>query len=352
MWHTRSILVEYNNRAKVPAAAAVRGQMRRRDFVVMLGAACIGGTRSAGANPKDDVRQIALWLDATERGNANLTVIKRRLDELGWVEARNLHIAFDAWTGDAVTMHSQAAALLSSRPEVIAVQSNLALAILKPMAGRIPIVFVGVADPVGSGFVDTLAHPGGNITGFTNFEPAMGAKWLQVLKEAAPAMTRVLVLMHPETGIHAAFWRSIEALAPSLHVAPVASGVHDAAEIESAIADFATVPNGGVIALPHAVTEFNSDLIIALAKRNRLPSIFAFAYHAAAGALLSYGVQSTGQFRQVAEYVDRILRGAKPSELPVQAANTFELAINLTTAKAIGITIPLSLLARANEVIE
>jgi putative tryptophan/tyrosine transport system substrate-binding protein len=326
--------------------------MRRRDFLVMLGAAWLDRARRAGANPQEDVRQIALWLAGTEQGSANLAAIKRRLDELGWVEARNLHIAFDGWTGDAVAMHSQAAALLSSRPEIIVVQSNLALAILKPMAGRIPIVFAGVGDPVGSGFVDTLAHPGRNITGFTNFEPPMGGKWLEVLKEAAPARTRVLVLMHPETAIHAAFWRSIEALAPSLDVAPVASGVHDAAEIERAIADFAAVPNGGVIALPHAVTEFNGDLIIALAKRKRLPSIFAFARHAAAGALLAYGVKETEQSRQVAEYVDRILRGAKPSELPVQAANTFELAINLTTAKAIGITIPPSLLARADEVIE
>jgi putative ABC transport system substrate-binding protein len=180
----------------------------------------------------------------------------------------------------------------------------------------------------------------------------MGGKWLEVLKEAVPNMTRVLALMHPETGAHIAMWQVIKASAATLNVEARASGVHDAAEIERAISDFAVAPNGGVIALPHVVTEVHRDLIIALAKQNHLPSIFAFPDHASAGALIAYGVNQNDLIRRTADYVDRILRGAKPSDLPVQAPNIFDLTINLATAKALGLTVPASMLARADKVIE
>jgi putative ABC transport system substrate-binding protein len=325
--------------------------MRRREFMVILGAQWVAWPNNTYAQSKD-VRQIAVWIAATEQGRTNLATIKQRLAELGWAEGRNLRVVVRGWTGDAATMRSQAEELLASQPEVIVVISNPALAILKPMAGRVPIVFAMVADPVGSGFIANLAHPGGNITGFTNFEPSMGGKWLEVLKEAAPNMTRVLALMHPETAAHTAFWQTIEASADSLRVETTVSGVHDAAEIERAISNFATAPDGGVIALPHVVTEVNSALIIALANRNRLPSIFAFPNHARAGALIAYGVNQNDLIRRTADYVDRVLRGSKPSELPVQAPNTFQLTINLATAKSLGLTVPPQLLARADEVIE
>jgi putative ABC transport system substrate-binding protein len=325
--------------------------MRRREFIAGLGGAVALPSRTY-AETKSDVRRIAVWTAATEQGRSNFATIKRRLEEVGWVDGRNLRILVRGWTGDPQAMRTQAEELLASRPEVIVVISNPALAILKPMAGDVPIVFAMVADPVGGGFVTNLAHPGGNITGFTNFEPSMGGKWLEVLKEAAPNMTRVLALMHPETAAHIAFWQTINASAATFNMEATASGVHDAAEIERAISDFATGPNGGVIALPHVVTEVHRDLIIALGKQNRLPSIFAFPNHVSAGALIAYGVNQNDLIRRTADYVDRILRGAKPSDLPVQAPNIFVLAINLGTAKDLGLTIPPSLLARADEVIE
>jgi putative ABC transport system substrate-binding protein len=232
------------------------------------------------------------------------------------------------------------------------VVSNPALAILKPLSGRMPIVFALVADPVGSGFVESLARPGGNITGFTNFEPAMGGKWLEVLREAAPATTRVLVVMHPETAAHKEFWRAIEELADPLHIEAIAAGVHNAAEIERAMDEFAAKRDGGVIALPHAVTEVHRNLIIQQATSHRLPTIFAFAPHASAGALVTYGIDRADALLRTTEYVDRILRGTTPADLPVQGPKTFELVVNLKTAKALGLAISPTLLARADKVIE
>jgi putative tryptophan/tyrosine transport system substrate-binding protein len=327
------------------------GQTNRRAFIAGLGGVAAWPSRTY-AETRSEVRRIAVWVAATEQGRSNPATIKRRLEELGWAEGRNLHIIVRGWSGDAGAMRSQAEELLASQPEVVVVVSNPALAILKPIAGSVPIVFAMVADPVGSGFIANLAHPGGNITGFTNFEPSMGGKWLELLKEAAPNITRVLALMHPETPVHTALWQTIKASAATLNMEATASGVHDAAEIERAISDFAAAPNGGVIALPHVVTEVHSDLIIALAKQNRLPSIFAFPNHASAGALIAYGVDQNDLIRRTADYVDRILRGAKPSDLPVQAPNIFDLTINLATAKALDLTIPPSLLARADKVIE
>jgi putative tryptophan/tyrosine transport system substrate-binding protein len=210
-----------------------------------------------------------------------------------------------------------------------------------------------VADPVGSGFIDNLAHPGGSITGFTNFEPSMGGKWLEVLREAAPQTRRVLVLMHPETAAHREFWGAIEQKAAPLELEAIAAGVHGADEVERAFAAFtAGGQSGGVIALPHAVTEINRDLIIRLALAQKMPSIFAFEAHAHAGALVTYGIDRGDAILRTADYVNRILRGARPADLPVQAAERFELLVNLKTATALGLTIPPTLLARADRVIE
>ena len=315
--------------------------MRRRALILGLGAVAAGWPLRARAQA--DVRTIGLWWSPAQVKD-ELPRYKRRLAELGWAEGRNLRFQVRSWEGDVPMMRQQ--------PDVIVVASNPALATLKPLSGWVPIIFALVADPVGSGFVESLAHPGGNITGFTNFEPAMGGKWLEVLREAAPATTRVLVFMHPETAAHKEFWRAIEELAGPLHIEAIAAGVHNAAEIERAIAEFAAKRDGGVIALPHAVTEVHRDLIMQQATTHLLPTIFAFAPHASAGALITYGIDRADALLRTTEYVDRILRGTKPADLPVQGPRTFELVANLKTAKALGLTISPTLLARADKVIE
>jgi putative ABC transport system substrate-binding protein len=323
--------------------------MKRRAFILGLGA--LAPAWPLRARAQADMRTLGIWWSPAQTSD-ELPRYKRRLAELGWVEGRNLRFEVRSWQGDAPMMRQQANELLAARPDLILAISNPALAILKPLSGRVPIVFAMVADPVGGGFVDSLARPGGNITGFTNFEPAMGGKWLEVLREAAPATTRVLVLMHPETAAHKQFWRAIEELAGPLHIEATAAGVHDAAEIERAIAEFAAKGGGGIIALPHVVTEIHSPLIIQRASSHLLPTIFAFAPHASAGALVTYGIDRADAILRTAEYVDRILRGTKPADLPVQAPKTFELVVNLKTAKTLGLTISPTLLARADKVIE
>ena len=269
------------------------------------------------------------------------------------MEGRNVGFQVRTWDGDTATMRRQADELLATHPEVIVATSNLAVSVLKPVSGQVPIVFAGVAGPVESGFIENLARPGGKITGFTNFEPSMGGKWLEVLREASPATRRVLVLMHPETTIHKEFWRAIEDLAGPLHVEATAAGVHNAAEIERAFVEFTeSGKSGGVIALPHAVTEVNRDIIIQQAIAHLMPSIFAFEAHAYAGALVTYGTLVGDAILRTADYVDRILRGTKPADLPVQGPETFELVVNLRTAKALGLTISPTLLTRADKVIE
>jgi putative tryptophan/tyrosine transport system substrate-binding protein len=323
--------------------------MKRRALI--LGLSTIAAAWPLRARAEADVRTIGLWWSPAQL-NSELVRYKRRLAELGWLENRNVRFQVRAWGGETPMMREQAGELLAIHADVIVVSSNPALAILKPLSGRLPVVFVFVADPVGSGFVENLARPGGNITGFTNFEPAMGGKWLEVLREAVPAMSRVLVLMHPETAAHKEFWRTVEELARPLHIETIAAGVHNSAEIEHVITEFGAGRDGGVIALPHPVTEVHRDLIIQQATSLRLPTIFAFSAHADAGALVTYGIDLADALLRTTEYVDRILHGTKPADLPVQAPQTFELAVNLKTAKALGLTISPTLLARADKVIE
>jgi putative ABC transport system substrate-binding protein len=278
---------------------------------------------------------------------------RQRLAELGWVEGRNVRFEVRVWDGDTANMRRQADELVAAQADVIVAVSNPAVAVLKPVSGQVPVVFAMVADPVGSGFIENLARPGGRITGFTNFEPAMGGKWLEVLREASPQTRRVLVLIHPETSAHKQFWRSIEETAAPLQVEATAAGIHNPAEVERAFAEFTKDgQGGGVIALPHAVTELNRDLIIQQAAAHRMPSIFAFEAHAYAGALVTYGIDRGDSILRTADYVNRILRGTKPADLPVQAAEKFELLVNLKTATALGLTISPTLLARADKVIE
>jgi putative tryptophan/tyrosine transport system substrate-binding protein len=274
------------------------------------------------------------------------------LRALGWIDGRNIRFDYRI-TSDVARMRGYAAETVDLAPDVIVAHSNPFLANLRQVNRTIPTVFVQVADPVNSGFVESLAHPGGNLTGFTNFEAEIGGKWLGLLKEVAPHLTRALVLLHQETTANVAFLRAAETSAPSLHMTVTAAGVHDAVEIERAIIEFAQEPDGGVIVIPHTVMGPHRDLIAGLAARHRLPSMFPFRFWMATnGGMMSYGIDVTDLFRRSAIYVDRILRGDKPSNLPVQNPTKYELVINLKTAKAIGLAVPPTLLAIADEVIE
>jgi len=321
-------------------------KMKRREFIAALGgaAAC---PLAARAQQPGRVRRVVVLLGAAETASSRgwLTAFLRRLDELGWRESGNLVTHVQWWNDQPEQMRVWAAELVARSPDVAVTYTNLALAVLKPIAGSVPIVFVGVGDPVGGGFVSSLARPGGNITGFASHEPSMGGKWLEVLKETAPHITRVLAIMHPETLSHQGMWQSIEEAAPRLAIEAKTGHVHNAAEIEHVV-------TSGLIVLPHALTVFNASLIIALAHRYRMPDVHALAEVVAVGGLVSYGINWNDQFRHAAEYVDRILKGTKPADLPVEQPTKFELVINLKTAKTIGLELPPPLLTRADQVIE
>ena len=326
--------------------------MRRRDLIKMLSGAALIAPLPGRAQSADRVRRIGMLLGTTASGPEPVGVFVQRLQELGWTDGRNIQIGHRAIAGDIDRFRTAASELVSLAPDVILVQSNPGLAALREVTDTIPVVFVQVADPVGSGFVDSLARPGGNVTGFANFESTMGGKWVETLKEIAPTTTRALILLHPETVANVGMARAAEAAAPAVALTTTRVGVHNAGEIERAIGTFASEPNGGLIAIPHTVTVVNHGLIAKLAAQNRLPAVYAFRYITQAGGLMSYGVDADDLYRRAATYVDRILNGAKPGNLPVQTPIKFELVINRQTVNALKLTIPRSLLARADEVIE
>jgi putative ABC transport system substrate-binding protein len=328
--------------------------MRRRTFISLLGGAAVAWPFAALAQQPERMRRIGVLMGAAPIGQNPIAyaAFLRRLGELGWTDGRNVRIELRWANSDPELIRSYGKELAGLSPDVFFVQSNPALAALRPLAGNTPIVFVHVADPVGSGFVASLARPGSNITGFTNFESSMGSKWLQTLNQVAPHVAHAAALFHPETPANVAFWRDAEAAAPKVGISVAAAGVHDAGEVERAITTVAAQPNGGLVVCPHTVTEVHLRLIIELAGKYRLPAVYPFRYHAEAGGLLSYGVDSLDLVPRAADYVDRILKGAKPADLPVQAPTKFELVINLKTARALGLTVPPTLVARADEVIE
>jgi putative tryptophan/tyrosine transport system substrate-binding protein len=328
--------------------------MNRRELISAIVGAAVAWPTVAQAQQIGRVRRLGVLIGTAPTGQnpAAYAAFLRTLGELGWVDGRNLRIE-ERWSNsDPELMRRHGTELIAQPADVFFVQSNPALAALRPLAGNTPIVFVHVADPVGSGFVTSLSRPGGNITGFTNFEPAMGGKWLQTLKQAAPNVIHAAALFHPETPANIAFVRDAQTATPRVGISVAAAGVHDIPEVERAITAVAAQPQGGLIICPHTVTEIHLGLIIELAGKYRLPAVYPFRYHAEAGGLLSYGVDAMDLVPRAADYVDRILRGTNPSELPVQAPTKFELVINLKTAKTLGLTIPPSLLARADEVIE
>ena len=279
--------------------------------------------------------------------------MRQELRKLGWEEGRNIRIDVRFPAANADRVRAILMELMSLRPDVLVSNSNLVTAVVHAEVRTIPVIFTFVGDPVGSGFVSNDARPNDNLTGFANWDsPAMSGKWLELLKEVAPHVQRVGFMRHPETPAHITFFKSAEALAPALKIKLVALDVHDADEIERGLTAFAAEHNGGVLVTPHALTLTNRDLIVALAARLRLPALYPLAFYAKTGGLVSYGIDVPSQFQQGAGYVDRILRGAKPADLPVQYPTKFELIINLKTAKALGIEVPTSMQLLADDIIE
>ena len=281
-----------------------------------------------------------------------LAAFHQGLQELGWTVGRNLRIDTRWGAGDADRYRRYSTELVALAPDVILAASGAIVPWLLQATRSVPIVFAQVPDPVGAGFVESLAHPGGNITGFTNFEFSIGGKLLELLKEIAPRVTRAAVLRDAADPAGVGQWGAIQTAAPSLGLELRVVDVRDAGEIERGITTFARGSNGGMIVTGSAPTAIHRDLIITLAARHRLPSVYAYRYHATSGGLISYGPETIDQYRRAASYVDRIFRGEKPADLPVQAPTKYELVINLKTAKALGLDVPPTLLARADEVIE
>jgi len=277
---------------------------------------------------------------------------KQRLQDLGWADGRNVRVEYRFTGGITERIRIAARELAALAPDAIFATTNPAVAALLQETQTIPIVFTLVSDSVGSGFVSSLAHPGGKITGFHNFEPELSGKWLEILKEVAPEVRRIAFLHHPQTAAHIRFLHVIEAASSLAGVTVTAAGARDASEIEPALKAFAREPNSGVIVAPSPITTFRRELIITLARQLDLPAIYPFSYFPRSGGLVSYGIDQLEQARGGASYIDRVLRGANPGELPVQLPTRYELAINVRTAKALGLKIPESFLLRADEVIE
>jgi ABC-type uncharacterized transport system substrate-binding protein len=282
----------------------------------------------------------------------NLVAFEQALQQLGWSEGRNVRIEVRWAGGEAREIRRHANELVALAPDVIVATGNSSMPPLLQATHTVPIVFNNVADPVGSGFVDTLARPGANVTGFTQFEYSLSGKWLELLKQIAPGVTRVAVLRDPAIPAGVGQFAIIQSVAPSVGVEVSSINMRDASEIERGVAAFARSPNGGLILTASALAIVHRTLIIALAARHKLPAIYYRRYFATSGGLVSYGYDVVQQYRGAASYVDRILKGEKPADMPVQAPTKYELIVNLKTAKALGLTIPQSLLATADEVIE
>lgn len=329
--------------------------MRRRDFVKAIVGSAAAWPRSARSQQTKPMRRVAALFPQSAndpQAQNRSAAFLQALQQLGWTVGQNVQIDYRWSAGNEADTRKYAAELAATAPDVILVSGSAALDPLRHATRTVPIVFVLIPDPVGAGFVDSLARPGGNVTGFANFDFGIVAKWLGLLKEIAPNTTRAAVLRDPAIVAGLGQWGAIQSVSPSfaLEVSPV--NLIDPTEIDRVLTAFARSPNGGLIATGSALTVVRRDLIISLAARHRLPAVYYDRYFVSAGGLISYGSDSVEQFRLAATYVDRILKGDKPAELPVQAATKYELVINLKTAKALGLNVPASLLARADEVIE
>jgi putative ABC transport system substrate-binding protein len=330
--------------------------VRRRDFITLLGGAAAAWPLAAKAQQPERMRRIGVLMGLTEsdpEGPPRVAIFKQELQKLGWTEGRNLQIEYRWAGGDADRTRTLAAELAGTMPDVVVAHLTIATEVLMQQTRTIPIIFVVVADPLGSGLVGSLARPGGHVTGFPNFVPSLGAKWVEMLKEISPRIKRVAILFNPETaaGEGSFYARPVQAAASTLAVESTLASAGDATEIEDALATLSRDADSGLIVMPDIFTTNHRALIVRLAAQHRLPAIYPFRYFATGGGLMSYGINVEDLFRHAAVYVDKILRGTKPGDLPVQQPDKFEFVINLKTARALGLTVPRILLAGA-EVIE
>jgi len=329
--------------------------MNRRDVITLIVAAATMWPLAALAQQGQSMRRIgvlqALAVDDPE-ALARVTALAQGLQQLGWTVGRNIRIEYRWGAGDADRIRQQAAELVALAPDAILTVGASTTAPMLRATRTVPVVFVAVVDPVGASFVDSMARPGGNATGFTNFEYSMGAKWLELLKEVAPAVARAAVVRDPDLSLGAGQFAAVQTAAPSLGIEAKPVNVADPAEIERAIAAFARSGNGGLIVTASGLAALHRNILVALAARHKLPAVYFERYFATAGGLISYGTSVVEPHRLGATYIDRILRGEKPADLPVQAPNKYELVVNLKTAKALHLSIPTSVLVRADEVIE
>jgi putative tryptophan/tyrosine transport system substrate-binding protein len=324
--------------------------MRRREFISLLGGAAAWAF-PAGAQTKR-VRRIGVLMGLVANdpeAQSRVVAFENGLREPGWVNGRNLSIEY-RWAGDGNVLREHAAELLAMAPDLILTNSTPVTVALRERSEAVPIVFTQVVDPVGQGLVPNLAHPGGNVTGFTSFEFSIGTKWLEALKQTAARVTRVALVFNPQSAPYAdLFLRPVEAAAPSFSVAPIAAPVRDPADVDRVFDALAREPNGGLIVFPDISMTNYREAIISLAARHRVPAIYPFRFFAESGGLMSYGTDVAEVFRRAAGYVDHILKGTSPGELPIQAPNKYELVINLKTAKALDLELPPTLLARADK---
>jgi ABC-type uncharacterized transport system substrate-binding protein len=326
--------------------------MKRREFMILLGSAA-ALPLAARAQQPDRVRRVGVLMGISDdpEGQARVAVFRQSLQALGWTEGRNVQFIYRWSGGDVVHARQFAKELLDLRSDVILANSTPIAVAVRDVTRTTPTVFVQVSDPLTAGVVQTLARPGGNLTGFTNFEPSIANKWLELLKRVAPNITRVAYLFNPNTA-PLFYAKAVEAAAPVLSLKPFAAAVHDADEMEHVIEQFARASDGALLVLPDLFTATNRQSIVAIAAHHRLPTVYPARYFVASGGLMSYGIELLETYRQAAAYVDRILKGEKPADLPVQQPTKYETVINLKTARALGLEIPAMLLARADEVIE
>jgi ABC-type uncharacterized transport system substrate-binding protein len=330
------------------------GRTNRRMFIAALGSAA-AWSLMAGAQQQERVRRVGVLMGIANdlEGQTRVAAFQTALQKLGWIEGHNVRIDYRWVEGDADLARADATEVVGLKPDVILANGTASLSALRHETSTVPIVFLVGLDPVESGFVASLARPGGNITGFTTFEPEMGGKWLEVLKEIAPQVVRIALIFNPETQpAYATFLRSVEAAGPRFAVEPGAIPIRSVSAIDSTIAAFGQEPGGGLIVLPDVFTSTNRDAIIASASQYCVPAVYPYPFFARRGGLMSYGIDLPDLFRRSASYVDRILRGTAPGELPVQTSNKFELIVNLKTARALKLEVPQSLLARADDAIE
>ena len=328
--------------------------MRRRDFIKAIASSAAAWPLAARAQQPKQMRRIGVLMSAAIETDqqAGLAVFKENLHQLDWIDGRNVRVEVRWASGDPAKARKNAEELVALQPDVILASGVVALQTLLQTTRSVPIVFNSVADPLGSGFIDSLARPGGNATGFILFDYALTAKWVELLKEIAPTVTRVAVLRDPELTAGVGQFAVIQYVAPSVGMEVSAISMRDVREIEQDITRFASSPNGGLILTGSALSLVHHDLVIALAAQHKLPAVYHRRYFVTSGGLMSYGPEVDDQFRGAAQYVDRILKGEKPADLPVQAPTRYELAINRKTAQALGLAVPPSLLARADDVIE